>query len=383
MKKVIFLQNKGKSYGGVFQVNKLVGEELIKNGYDVTILSIRNNQGDFKIEHDDRLKIKTVNEEDLWGTYTGSEIVKEIKTFHILKPIKMFISRIKYDIGLKKDEKKLKKILLKENPNYIIVSHYQILDMIPKEYLGKTINIQHSSFKVAINHKATRRTMLKYKDKIQYVWLTKETMNLAKKYGFKNSKYIYNAVRFKSSKIANVIENKKLIAISRIDSDKNIGEMIDILEEVFEDKSLKNWKFEIYGSGDEEKKIKNKIKNKEQIKLMGVTKNPKDELLKASINLNTSKYEGFSLSILEANECGIPTIAYNFGESANEQIINGKTGIIANNRQEYVSNLKELMLSNNKLLGLSKECKEYSKKFQIENIVKDWIKLFDSIELKI
>ena len=30
MKKVLFLQNEGNNYGGVWQVNKLVGEELQK-----------------------------------------------------------------------------------------------------------------------------------------------------------------------------------------------------------------------------------------------------------------------------------------------------------------------------------------------------------------
>ena len=44
MKKVLFLQNKGNNYGGVWQVNKLVGEELQKNNYVVSIVSIRNSK---------------------------------------------------------------------------------------------------------------------------------------------------------------------------------------------------------------------------------------------------------------------------------------------------------------------------------------------------
>ena len=39
--KILFLQNKGNSYGGVWQVNKTVGEALIHDGYDVAIISIR------------------------------------------------------------------------------------------------------------------------------------------------------------------------------------------------------------------------------------------------------------------------------------------------------------------------------------------------------
>ena len=38
------------------------------------------------------------------------------------------------------------------------------------------------------------------------------------------------------------------------------------------------------------------------------------------------------------------------------------------------------MENNDSLISLSKNCKEFSKKFQIENIVDDWIKLFDDID---
>ncbi len=31
--KIVFLQNKGGNYGGVWQVNKMVGEALINKGY--------------------------------------------------------------------------------------------------------------------------------------------------------------------------------------------------------------------------------------------------------------------------------------------------------------------------------------------------------------
>ena len=68
MRKVLFLQNNGKSFGGVWQVNRLLGENLIEKGYDVTICAIRNNKNNLIIEHDPRLKTMTINEDDEWGT---------------------------------------------------------------------------------------------------------------------------------------------------------------------------------------------------------------------------------------------------------------------------------------------------------------------------
>ena len=124
----------------------------------------------------------------------------------------------------------------------------------------------------------------------------------------------------------------------------------------------------------------NQIVNAGQIKLMGLTNNPQKELMKSSINLNTSKYEGFSLTILEASECGIPTIAFDFGESAKEEILNDKTGYIAMNKEDYIEKLKYLMSDAEKLKSLSKESKHYSEAFQIENIIKNWIELFEKIK---
>ena len=99
-----------------------------------------------------------------------------------------------------------------------------------------------------------------------------------------------------------------------------------------------------------------------------------------TINLNTSKYEGFSLTILEANECGVPTVAFNFGESSDEEIINDVTGIIAIDSDDYIKKLKILMENDSKLVELSNNCKRFSENFQIENVINDWIKLFNDID---
>jgi glycosyltransferase involved in cell wall biosynthesis len=380
MKKVLFLQNNGKSFGGVWQVNKLIGEKLCHMGYEVWVVSIRQNQTNLVVEHDEKLHVHTINETDEWGTYNGNNILNEVKKGHILYGFKMVVSRSKYYASLKKDIKNLHDFIYNYNPDYIISTQYQLLDMIPEKYLPVTIHEQHSSFMAAINHKATRKTFLKYKDKVKFVWLTKTTLYEAIKFGIKNSTCIYNAVRFESKETADVINNKKLITVTRISKDKNILTMVDIVKEVFKDKKFSDWKFEIYGSGDETPKVESSIEGSKQIKLMGRTDDPKKSLLSASIHLNTSPYEGFSLSILEANECGVPTIAFNFGESTEEEIIDGKTGIIAKDKEDYINKLKELMSNENKLRSLSKNCKEFNKTFTIDNIIKNWISLFNEID---
>lgn len=376
MKKILFIQLKGNSFGGIWQVIKTIGSHLIDKNYEVHIVSLRENHNSIKLEYDNRLKLYTINKNDIWeNTYSGTEIKKDLKTFHFIKMLKKTIVRINHKASIIKDTKKLHKYIYDYKPDYIVTAHYELLDMLPKEYLNKTFHHQHSSFKDAKSNKANIKTFDKYKNKIHFIWLTKKTMDFAIKHGYEKSTYIYNPVRFKCDNKADVKLNKKLVTIARLSPDKSIDKMIDIVEDIFKDAKYKDWTLEIYGKGDQEDNLKNQIRNKKQIKLMGITDNPKEVLLNSSINLNTSKFEGFSLSILEANECGIPTIAFDFGESTNEQIINEKTGIIAKNIDEYKNKLKEIMDDSQKLEELSINAKEFSKNFYIEKIISSWLEL--------
>lgn len=374
MKKVLFLQIKGKSKAGVWYVNKTVAEELIKNGYDVTILSIRNNPGDIVLEHDSRLKLHTINEKDLW------EISRkhDIKSF---KTLKIYLEEHKL---LNEDYEKAKEYIRNLNPDYIIASHYQCLDFVPKEFYSSTLHEQHSSMKDVKYSKANLIQLKKYNNKIfGMIWLSKEIKKAAEKLGFVNNYCIYNPVRINNNKIANVESNKKLVCITRIENtQKRINLMIKIANEVLDENS--EWSFELYGDGVIDNESNKIIESNNKIKYMGHVEDIEKVLLGSSINLNTSKFEGFSLSILEAAMCGIPTISFNFGESVYDEILDSKNGYIIENDDinKYIEKLKYLMNNPKDLKKMSIYSKEFAKQFSKEKIIKDWIDLFEKIDKK-
>lgn len=374
MKKVLILQLLGNSYGGIWQVNKLVGEALIRNGYEVRILNLRDNKTDFRAEHDKKMLIDTINKHDDWDYPLKSDVLK--LKISILKYFKRMNK-------VKNDYKDMSQYIRDFTPDYIIVSHYLLLNAIPDEYLKKTVYQQHSSADYALTQKGNKNTLLKFNNKVRFLWLSKASCDKAKKNGLNNCYYIYNAVRFESSKRADVIKNKKLVTIARLSYEKRIDLMIEMVNEVFTNNDeLKDWTLDIYGSGDLESKLKKMNYYKNRIKFMGITNNPKEVLMNSSINLNTSLFEGFSLSILEANECGIPTISFNFGESVQEQILNNKTGFIVNDEFEYKEKLLSLMTDNKKLNEMSIECKKYNEMFKIDKLINEWMDLFYDIDHK-
>ena len=375
MKKVLFLQIKGKSKAGVWYVNKTIGEELIKLGYDVTILSIRDNPGDIVLEHSQKLKLHTINEKDLWEIARK----KDIKSFSALKK---YISEHR---KLNDDYKKAEEYIRNLNPDYIIASHYQCLDFVPKEYYKKTVHEQHSSLRDVKLNKANFKSLKKYNKKIfGFIWLSNATKKEANNLKFHNNYCLYNPVRFDTKKRASVLTNKKLVCITRIENyQKRINVMIEIVDKILNKNS--DWTFEIYGNGKFDDRTLKILEANPSLKYMGPTENPMDVLLSSSINLNTSLFEGFSLSILEASMCGIPTVSFNFGESIYEEISDDKSGYIIediNNFDEYIKKLDLLMNNKNKLEEFSKLSKKFAQKFLPENVIKDWIDLFNEIDKK-
>lgn len=221
----------------------------------------------------------------------------------------------------------------------------------------------------------------KYKDKIRFVWLTEKTCEEAIKLGYENSTYIYNPIKFDIKEEADVVKNKKLITVSRFSYEKALDEMIDIVSEIFEDPKYSDWSFEIYGTGPLKKQLEKMVKNKKQIKFMGFIKDTQKAFASASINLSTSIFEGMPMSVLEANECGVPTISYEYGETIYELIDDKKTGIIIKNRdkKEFIEQLKKLMDSKKELKTYSSNCKKNNEKFNLDKIINKWLALFNEM----
>lgn len=376
MKKILFIQNNGSTSGGVWSVNSTLAYNFKKIGFQVKILSVREEFNKSIVQ--ENIETDTINKTDSWNVGTKKDILKNILKLKFKKALTVY-NKIK---KRKKDILKLNDYILDYNPNYIIATHYQLIDGIPESYLKKTFNVHHQSFKIAQERKANIKTFLKYNNKTNYCWLSKKSMECASLYGLNNNYYAYNPVKFNTIKTSKTTKNKKLIVITRFVEEKRIELMIKLVEKIFQDKQFSEWSFDIYGTGELENNIKQAIKNSKQIKFKGKTSEVEKAYMTSSINLNTSLFEGFPMSILESSECGVPTISFNYGEAVFEQIKDGVTGYIIdqNNQDLFIKKLTELMKDKNKLENMSKNCKKYNEIFSINKVIEHWLKLFNEID---
>ena len=105
--------------------------------------------------------------------------------------------------------------------------------------------------------------------------------------------------------------NKTIISIGRLD---NVQKRYDVMLDAFElfSKTHDDYILLIYGSGLDEEKIKEWIKERSlqsKVSFKGISKCPTKDMATEGIFLITSDYEGISNSLLEAMAIGMPVVS--------------------------------------------------------------------------
>lgn len=101
--------------------------------------------------------------------------------------------------------------------------------------------------------------------------------------------------------------------------------------------------------------------------------------LRGSLFLLTSRYEGFSLSLIEAMSQGLIPIAYPVG-IVPEIIVNNKNGFIVNNIQEACTRINELLKDDQMRKNMSKEAFLTSLNFKSDLLADKLISIYGQLQ---
>ena len=106
--------------------------------------------------------------------------------------------------------------------------------------------------------------------------------------------------------------NKTVIAVGRLVEPKNFQSLIRAWRIVYQ--KHPDWELHIWGSGHLQNSLQELIdlyKLQKSVSLKGYTYDIRTEMLKDSIYVLSSVFEGLPLVILEAMSCGLPVVSYN------------------------------------------------------------------------
>ena len=200
---------------------------------------------------------------------------------------------------------------------------------------------------------------------------------------WKNAKRVEIIPNFSIMPICNLSngESKRVIAIGRLEWQKGYDKLIDIWKLVSPTHS--DWQLDIYGEGSLEADLKKRIN---EAGLINVTIHPfthniSQEYAKSSIQVLTSRFEGFSLVLLEAMRHGLPCVTFDCPFGPKELIDDNKCGYVIENDNinQFAERLNYLIDNQQVRKRFAKEALMKSRKYNVDNIMNLWKELFNSL----
>jgi len=175
---------------------------------------------------------------------------------------------------------------------------------------------------------------------------------------------------------------KRVIAVGRYVPQKGFDILLNIWKKI-EDK-FPDWELCIYGPGEIGfyKKIALDL-NLKHCKLMGAVtpEQVNQEFAESSIQVLSSRYEGFGTVIIEAMACGLPSISFACPSGPSDIITDGKDGYLVEpmNQDIFCNKLSLLMANENLRKNMGINARKTAEKYSIENISGCWVALFDEV----
>lgn len=142
-----------------------------------------------------------------------------------------------------------------------------------------------------------------------------------------------------------------------------------------------DWKIVIYGEGSSRRKIEsllNKYSLKDSFKLLGLSNDVPKELLRSSIFVLSSRYEGQGLVILEAMNLGLPVVSFACKCGPKDIVDDGKTGfLVAPYNTTIFAEKLEILINNQELRReMGEKGKISVQRFSPDKIMAKWGELF-------
>lgn len=188
-----------------------------------------------------------------------------------------------------------------------------------------------------------------------------------------------------ASDLVSPLTDKVILAVGRLDNQKNFPELVDIWALIAKD--YPDWKLRIVGEGYTDTRILQKVKEyglEDQFELCPFTNNVQKYYLSSSIFTMTSAFEGFGLVLVEAESMGLPLVSYACPCGPRDIITEGKDGFLVEpgDRKTFAARLRTLIEDEDLRRQMGQAAKLNSERFSLDNVMKQWEALFAELTAK-
>lgn len=374
--KIVFFSLEAGRMGGVASVNESLTQALRDRGHEIRHLYLRaaGKQAEGTVLRPDRP----------WEFTEGSAVKDALKAKKPFLALSLLKKRRSDLVRYRKDLVRARAFLRDEKPDFIVLSHYLLLGGIPEEFLSRSLYHVHRAAEEALSHKAHKKALFDYNGKIGFLFLSRGSADVAKKEGLRNCYALYNPLSHYPETRAVAETRKTVSVITRFSPEKALPTAVSLLKRAMDrlpDPSGFSVRF--WGEGEDEDRLLAAIGNDPRFAVMGKTSDPFAVLADSRFTVNTSPFEGFSISVLEALAAGVPVVAFHFGAAAEEEILHGKTGFLIPQGDEdaFTEALVRLFTEDGTVREMSLAARDFARAFTKEEIALSWERLLSSLPL--
>ena len=199
----------------------------------------------------------------------------------------------------------------------------------------------------------------------------------------KGIEVIPNPTPFENAPLSNH-KSHRILAVGRLCPQKGFDMLIHSWS-LIPTKERGDWQIDIVGSGPYEQELRDLISAygvKDSVNLLPANNDISKEYQSHSIYCFPSRYEGFGMTLMEAESHALPSVAFDCPCGPSDLIRNGATGFLVplEDVNSFAKKLSELMLNEKLRIQMGQK----AQKFIHENLTPDivmskWASLFNSV----
>ena len=361
--------------GGMERIVSIKMNLLVKEGYDVSVITTDQGNRPFYFELDKRIKHYDLNIN--YEQNTGNRLIKKFflllyKYYIHRRRLESLLFVLKADIVISTFSDEMFILpYIKDGSKKIVEFHFcrNMFKLLSQKGIFHLIDIFKSKRRIRSLKKFDSFVCLSNEDAQNWTELN-------------NVEVIYNISPLKFSSKATLKEHR-VISVGRYSYQKGYDRLINawalISKEIPED-----WTLHIVGEGCLRQELTDQIKRlglENSVFLDGVSENISKDYLSSSIAVFTSHYEGFLLALAEAESAGVPVVSFDTPCGPKDIIEDGKDGfLVPNGDISQIAKKIYLLIQDEKLRTImGRNAYENSKRFNENIIIPQWISLFDRV----
>lgn len=176
---------------------------------------------------------------------------------------------------------------------------------------------------------------------------------------------------------------QRAIALARFSHEKQIPLMIELFAAALRTEEGRGWTLTVYGDGETRAEAEARIRDlrvQDAVSLPGTTDDAQGAMSGSSLNLLCSTFEGLSMTILEAAQAGIPTVAYACSSGVEAQLADDAGWLVPDqDASAFISALRHAMSSVAERERRGDRARQRAQTYNPREIVDRWENLWKSL----